>query len=184
MFYCLGVFSFLLFFIVEICPSILLCLNGSMGISKRAGFTIVELLIVVVVIGILAAITIVAYNGVTEQARISQANSELASFKKAMLAYKAVYGELPPIGDSWNYNTDPPDCTRLGYVIDALSAEGYKGLSPQDPWGNCWGYDDNDCNTSSAAGATTRIKSVGPDSVNGNADDISLLVSTKEAAGC
>lgn len=36
---------------------------------KQAGFTIVELLIVIVVIGILASITVVAYNGITERAR-------------------------------------------------------------------------------------------------------------------
>lgn len=37
--------------------------------SKNAGFTIVELLIVIVVIGILAAITIVAFNGVQNRAK-------------------------------------------------------------------------------------------------------------------
>jgi prepilin-type N-terminal cleavage/methylation domain-containing protein len=42
------------------------------GISeKQTGFTIVELLIVIVVIGILAAITIVAYNGIQDRARLS-----------------------------------------------------------------------------------------------------------------
>lgn len=37
--------------------------------KQNSGFTIVELLIVIVVIGILAAITIVAYNGVQQRAR-------------------------------------------------------------------------------------------------------------------
>lgn len=40
---------------------------------KQTGFTIVELLIVIVVIGILAAITIVAYNGIQERARMAAA---------------------------------------------------------------------------------------------------------------
>ena len=39
--------------------------------SPRSGFTIVELLIVIVVIAILAAITIVAFNGIQERARAS-----------------------------------------------------------------------------------------------------------------
>lgn len=45
------------------------------------GFTIVELLIVVVVIAILAAITIVAYNGISERARVSAASSFAAQIK-------------------------------------------------------------------------------------------------------
>ncbi|MNQ97238.1 Type II secretion system protein G precursor [compost metagenome] len=44
---------------------------------KHSGFTIVELLIVIVVIGILAAITIVAYNGIQDRARTSSVMSAL-----------------------------------------------------------------------------------------------------------
>ncbi|RYF29318.1 MAG: prepilin-type N-terminal cleavage/methylation domain-containing protein [Chloroflexi bacterium] len=40
--------------------------------SSKSGFTIVELLIVIVVIGILAAITIVAFNGVQKRAQQSK----------------------------------------------------------------------------------------------------------------
>ncbi len=151
---------------------------------KSFGFTIVELLIVVVVIGILAAIVTVAYSGITAQARTNQASSELASFKKAMLAYKVVNRELPPVGDAWNYNTDPPSCATINSLIAALSGAGYVGFSATDPWGNCWGYDDNDCNTGSLGGANTYIESVGPDGVNGGGDDIVLHVSVKEATGC
>ena len=50
-------------------------MNRSFRISK--GFTIVELLIVIVVIGILAAITIVAYNGIQERTRISVAKTDM-----------------------------------------------------------------------------------------------------------
>lgn len=60
---------------------------------RQSGFTIVELLIVIVVIGILAAITIVAYNGIQERARDSQRQQDLSSIKKAMLMQYVDTGE-------------------------------------------------------------------------------------------
>jgi prepilin-type N-terminal cleavage/methylation domain-containing protein len=46
---------------------------------KSSGFTIVELLVVIVVIGILAAITIVTYAGISRKATISALQSDLAN---------------------------------------------------------------------------------------------------------
>ena len=51
---------------------------------KKAGFTIVELLIVIVVIAILAAITIVAYTGIQERARTSAQLSELSQLQRTI----------------------------------------------------------------------------------------------------
>ncbi len=56
--------------------------------TQRRGFTIVELLIVVVVIAILAAITIVAYNGITQQANEASMYSTLAQWRKKAELYK------------------------------------------------------------------------------------------------
>ena len=50
--------------------------------EKYIGFTIVELLIVIVVIAILAAITIVAYTGVQDRAKESNVQSDLSAFMK------------------------------------------------------------------------------------------------------
>ena len=57
--------------------------------SANKGFTIVELLIVVVVIAILAAITIVSYNGITARANTSSAESTAAMLIKKSEAYNA-----------------------------------------------------------------------------------------------
>lgn len=56
-------------------------------INRRFGFTIVELLIVIVVIGILAAITIAAYNGIQSRAKLAAAQSAAQQAGKKVTAY-------------------------------------------------------------------------------------------------
>jgi prepilin-type N-terminal cleavage/methylation domain-containing protein len=68
-----------------------------MNLSKdKHGFTIVELLIVIVVIGILAAITIVAFNGVTKNAKAASVKSDVANNVKLLESYKITNSEQYP----------------------------------------------------------------------------------------
>lgn len=62
---------------------------------KDRGFTIVELLIVIVVIGILAAITIVAYNGVQNRAKTQSGQAAASNVQKKIEAYNAAVGSYP-----------------------------------------------------------------------------------------
>ena len=59
--------------------------------ERQKGFTIVELLVVIVVIAILAAIAIVSYNGATEQARSSQRLVALDAWEKSIRVYETAW---------------------------------------------------------------------------------------------
>lgn len=87
------------------------------GSMKRSitGFTIVELLIVIVVIAILAAISVVAYTGIQNRASSTAILSEATQWKKLFQAYKAANGSYPsPVA-----NGDP--ATSGGPGSSALS---------------------------------------------------------------
>lgn len=64
---------------------------------RNTGFTIVELLIVIVVIGILAAITIVAYNGVQNRAKTSSAQASASTAIKKAELYNLEKSSYPAI---------------------------------------------------------------------------------------
>ena len=59
------------------------------------GFTIVELLIVIVVIGILAAISVVAYNGVTRNAQNTKTIQAVSQWVRILNLYKSENGSFP-----------------------------------------------------------------------------------------
>ena len=66
--------------------------------KPTSGFTIVELLFVIVVIAILAAITIVAYNGIQQRANNDQIIAAAKAYKQAFTLYVIQNGQLPPTG--------------------------------------------------------------------------------------
>ena len=78
---------------------------------RNKGFTIVELLIIIVVIAILASITIVAYNGIQARAKDSQRLADIAAISKALELYKIQNGQYPAaVGNStggWEVSSNP-----------------------------------------------------------------------------
>lgn len=114
--------------------------------SKKSGFTIVELLIVIVVIGILSAIVVVAYNGIQERARDSQRKSDIASITKALEMYYLDHDRYPlgscgpsypdpkVINASWATTAD-----GSWSVLEAALVPEYMSELPKDPL-----YEDSD----------------------------------------
>jgi prepilin-type N-terminal cleavage/methylation domain-containing protein len=98
------------------------------GTTKRGGFTIVELLIVIVVIGILAAITIIAYTGITSQARQAQLLGNVETYAKALSNYKTLNGDYPYTATS----NDPSDAAGSYAPTDPSNPGEYACL------GNDW----------------------------------------------
>lgn len=73
--------------------------------QKQSGFTIVELLIVIVIIGILAGLVITTFAGIQARARDSERQTDINAIQKQLEAYYANFGGYPSLAD-FN-NTSP-----------------------------------------------------------------------------
>jgi len=89
--------------------------------SFRAGFTIVELLIVVVIIGILAAITLVSYNGIQGRAQQSVAKEAVNQAVGKVMAYAALNNDVYPatLADA---TVNGNDSTTYEYSVNNTSS--------------------------------------------------------------
>ncbi len=109
--------------------------------KKQIGFTIVELLVVIVVIAILAAITIVSYSAVTNNAKKQATASDAMTVASALNRYKADKGVYPA-------------------DIDTLKAAGYLNTSTQSSFQYRYTASTNSfCITASVNGASSFVKS-------------------------
>ena len=103
--------------------------------KHQAGFTIVELLIVIVVIGILAAITIVAYNGVQNRSKNAVVSSNIASTIRQLEAYKAINDTYPTtaaqISSTWKITDRMNNVMLLCLSANqwSLIARGWDGVN-------------------------------------------------------
>jgi prepilin-type N-terminal cleavage/methylation domain-containing protein len=81
--------------------------------QSHNAFTIVELLIVIVIIGILATVTIVAFNGVSQRAKVSGLSADLANASKQLKLFK-VEGEFYPTALNCNSPGATEICIKVG----------------------------------------------------------------------
>jgi prepilin-type N-terminal cleavage/methylation domain-containing protein len=90
--------------------------------KTTSGFTIVELLIVIVVIGVLAAIVIVAYNGIQQRANNTAIISAANQSVKVIQAYHAAKDDYPYTGSGNACITIVSGCVRDTGVVDNSNA--------------------------------------------------------------
>jgi type II secretion system protein G len=104
---------------------LILIMKARTQLASEHGFTIVEILIVIVIIGILAAITITAYNGTQDRARFTLMRSDLQSIIKALDMYKVDNDRYPnTVGQS--------GCTSNWCGWDQATGNNFiTGLSPK-----------------------------------------------------
>jgi prepilin-type N-terminal cleavage/methylation domain-containing protein len=118
--------------------------------QRTTGFTIVELLIVIVVIAILAVITIVAYNGIQSRAQTSAVQSGLEQINRKLAAYMVDYSAFPPdlatagiVDGATTYQYTPSGTPVTGYCVTATNGTtSYKSDSTntQATSGGCVGH--------------------------------------------
>ena len=105
---------------------------------NQDGFTLVELIVVVIIIGILSSIAIPSFQKTTHKARQKEVSVLLASYVKASQAYYAEFGQLPKdTADLGNYinvigcrNALPNDCRKDPLIIHTNNIGRTSWISP------------------------------------------------------
>ncbi len=101
-------------------------------VIRTKGFTIVELLVVIVVIGILAAITLVSYTSIAAKANGSTALSSATQTKKKMLSYYAEKGIYPATFVALNDTTQQYYMNTTGLLDATILSSGNLPTKPAE----------------------------------------------------
>jgi len=98
--------------------------------KQDKGFTLVELLIVIVILGILATVTVFAVRGITDQGQTAACSADEKTLEVASEAYVAQYGNTPipvtggtaPTGATWTPGATVEDSLVAAGLLRAVSS--------------------------------------------------------------
>jgi len=105
----------------------------------NGGFTLIELMVVIVILGILAGLIIPRIMGRPEEARQMKAKVQMESIETALRLYKLDNGDYPTTEQGLQALVEAP---TVGELPKAWRQGGYleKGKMPKDPWDNDYIY--------------------------------------------
>ena len=124
------------------------------------GFTLIEIMVVILILGLLATIVVQSLRGAADKAKKTKAQADLAEIKTALDRYSLDNGYYPSTDQGLNALVSPP---TNGRVPANYESGGYIERLPKDPWGTPYFYQSD--------GNSYVLKSFGPDGVE-SADDI------------
>ena len=107
--------------------------------TDRPGFTLIEILVVVVILGILAGLVIPRIVGKPEEARRTKARMQIESLETALRLFKLDNGFYPSTDQGLEALVRKPS---VGRIPNRWREGGYleKGQVPKDPWGRPFVY--------------------------------------------
>ena len=108
------------------------------GFSMRTGgFTLIEVLVVVVILSILAAVIVPKIMDRPDQARVTAAVSDINGIKSALKLYRLDNGVYPSTEQGLQALVKKPE---TGNIPNSWKSSGYLDRMPKDPWGSEYVY--------------------------------------------
>jgi general secretion pathway protein G len=104
---------------------------------RSGGFTLVEIMVVVVIIGILGALVVPKLLGRTGEARVTAAKTDIATMMQALKLYKLDNQRYPSTEQGLQALITKP---TAGPAANGWKSGGYMEKLPKDPWGNAYQY--------------------------------------------
>lgn len=105
--------------------------------AARSGFTLMELLVVIVILGILVTIVVRNVQGRIPKARVAAVKAQMREFENALDEYKLDNGQYPSTEQGLAALAAKP---ATGTIPKNYAEGGYMKRIPKDPWGNPYEY--------------------------------------------